>query len=298
MRLRACLKLARQKNTEDTDDDSSSGESSAEEFWEWYEEREYDSFFFPPGMFAASGSGPAHAETLMSQDDDSLPRRGNDGQAHCWDDADYQGVQVRSRSYLKNSVKEQSKSPMLELRNVDLFKSDRGCVHYALSAQGGVPKIREQGDERFLFVLNFRLQSFGLTLTWALPEDASWRTGPEGRLFDSFRSMSDEARNGRLKLLPKVLEGPWYVSAAIPPKPVLVGRQCPTTYFVCHDHMEASIDCSTSSLGRKLSQLLTAGHCVVALFVILEGLSEEELPERIFGGAAVFRTDAARIPSR
>jgi len=295
------MRIAAQKETEDTESSSTSCDTSDDEFWDWYtsEQREFDSFQFPPGYFT-SCLGEASEEFEPAADGfETLPRRGHESQTHCWDDADTAGVLVRSRGYLKNQVKEQTRSPMLELRHVDLFSAPTSYEHYSASSSSAVARLRKEGEERFLFVLNFRLHPLQLTITWAAPSSPPWKTDPAGQLFHSFcKAMTDDERNTRLKLLPKVMEGPWYITAALPPKPVLIGRQCPITYFAGDQYIEASIDCTSSGLGRKLTQLLTAGTCVVALFVIMEGKTEEELPERLLGGAAVHRTQADRISVR
>lgn len=292
------MRFADQKNAEDTESSSESYATSDEEFWDWYESegRTFDSFTFPPGFFIGSGSD---LQDPSAEDDLWLPRRGQMSQTHCWDDADVTGVCVRSQSYLQDKIKEQSTSPMLELRSADLFSTQRDCSHYSADLGGMLPRLRQQGDDRFFFVLNFCLQPLQLAIIWAEPENPPWKRDPPGRLFKRFLGgMLDDERNGRLKLLPKVVEGPWHVKAMVPSKPVLIGRQCPVTYFADDRHLEASIDCGASAFGRKLSQLLMGGTCVVALFVILEGQSEDELPERLLGGVALHRTEAGRIASR
>mmetsp|Transcript_116431 Transcript_116431/g.290767 ORF Transcript_116431/g.290767 Transcript_116431/m.290767 type:complete len:299 (-) Transcript_116431:14-910(-) len=298
------MRLAKQQETEDTESSGAETDSSDEEFWDWYEseDRDFDSLMFPPGFFFCGGEGQTASElSFDGTGSASLPRRQHAGQTHCWDDAEIAGVKVRSQAYLQNGVKEQSAGSMLELRIVDLFRAEgsHDDANYSESSGSAVRRLREDGDDRFLFVLNFRLQPLQLAIAWAAPEEPAWKATPSGQLFYNFcKAMHNNERNSRLKLLAKVVDGPWLVKACLPPKPVLIGQQCPVTYFESERYIEASISCESSSLGRKLSQMLSGGSCVVALYVLVEGKTEDELPERVLGGATLHHTDAAKLSTR
>jgi len=133
-----------------------------------------------------------------------------------------------------------------------------------------------------------------------VPENADWHDKPSGVLFDRFRNMSNAERSKRLKVLPKVVEGPWLVKKGVPDRPGVVGKKLVLEYFSSEDHLEISINCISSPAGRRIVQLLTgaARHFSMELFIILEGQAVDELPERILGGVSVFRGDLSKVATR
>jgi len=291
MNCKACLRLSRRTAVEDTDGSSEESDDS----WEWYEDREFDSLFFSPGQLRPRTEHPDAAADEPAPG--FLERRSRAGQTHCWDYADSSNIPVRGPNYLADSVKELSSPPMLELLSV-LMSASRGAAPNELSrAASAVHRARQDdGETRFLLFLNFELGNVQLSFAFAAFEEANWTDTPAGRLFESFcNRMSDAERGARLKLLPKVLDGPWVISASVPSKPTIISRQCPTTFCKGLDYLQASVDCSSSSLGKKLSKVVGGGQCELALFVVLEGQVEDELPERILGAASLFHTDASRV---
>lgn len=229
-----------------------------------------------------------------------MKRRRFEGQEHCWDLADATEGMVRGEHYLEDHRKVRSKSAMLELVEVDLLKASKEMVHYAASSQGRIPRLRQDGDDRFFFIVNFRLHPIQFAITWAVPTSADWLSKPEGVLFKRFREMSTEEKHLRVKVLPKVLEGPWLVKKGVPDRPGVVGKKLQVDYFQRENHLEVSINCISSPAGRRLVQLLTgaARHFSMELFIILEGQRSDELPERILAGVSVFKGDLAKIRTR
>lgn len=223
-----------------------------------------------------------------------------EGQDHCWDFPDCTQAVVRGSTYLLDRVKVPSAPAMLELVEVDLVRTNDEIVHYATCERGKIPGFRASGDRRFYFVINFRLPPIQLCITWAENPHADWAKKPEGNLFHKFCQMSVKERNTRIKVLPKVLEGPWLVKKGVPDRPGVIGKKLALDYFQADDHLEISINCISSATGRRLVQLLTgaARHFSMALYIILEGQSEDELPERVLGGISVFHGDLSRLPVR
>jgi hypothetical protein len=226
-------------------------------------------------------------------------RRRYEGQEHCWDVADATEMMVRGPSYLSDQRKVHSRSAMLELVDAHLFKANEEIVHYAKSSRGNILKMRQEGDDRFFFTMNFRLIPVQFAITWAVPKKADFLQKPEGLLFQRFREMSDDERNTRIKILLKVLEGPWIVKKGVPDRPGVVGRKTAIEYFADRDHIEASVNCISSQAGRRIASLLTgaARHFAMEIFIILEGQKGTELPERILASVGVHHGDLSKIPT-
>lgn len=258
----------------------------------------------PSEKTGSHGSSSEDDEALSGDDkaEDAIEfgefrRRRFVGEGHCWDNADATEMMLRGARYLEDKRKVHSRCAMLELVDAHLLKTDNEMVHYSQCPRGRVLQMRNDGDMRFFFVVNFRLPPIQFALTWAVPPKADWFAKPEGRLFQKFREMSDADRRNRLKILLKVVEGPWIVKQGVPDRPGVVGRKIEVDYFQNHDHLEVSINCISSQAGRRIVNLLTgaAKHFSMELFIILEGQCEDELPERILAGLSMFHGDLAKI---
>ncbi|CAK0799801.1 unnamed protein product [Prorocentrum cordatum] len=246
-----------------------------------------------------SDSGECDADDGVRYEDFS--RRKFDGQEHCWDAPDATETLVRGRmalaDYLSDSRKIRSQSSMLDLVDVHLMKSREEVVFYSQSSKSRIKSLRKAGDSRFFFVLNFRLPPVHLCITWAVPEDCAWSRRPEGVLFERFLRMSDKERNLRVKVLPKVTEGPWLVKTGMPDRPGIVGKKVDIVHNSGPSHTEMSVNCISSSTGRRIVNLLTgaAKHFSLELYLIIEGQRQDELPERILGGLSIHQGDLLKI---
>mmetsp|Transcript_53633 Transcript_53633/g.114523 ORF Transcript_53633/g.114523 Transcript_53633/m.114523 type:complete len:530 (-) Transcript_53633:36-1625(-) len=255
-----------------------------------------------PGGRTGNGSESCVADEVSTSGGDYLDfsRQEHEGQVHTWSEPDATQALVRGPDYLVDHHKVPSKPAMLELVEVDLVKTNDEMVHYSISSRGKVPKLREAGDDRFFFVLNFRLVPIQLAVIWAWPKDADWKDSPEGRLLQKYIDMTPEQRSTRLKVLPKVTEGPWLVKKGVPDRPGVVGKKLKCDNFRGEDHLEVSINCISAAAGRRLVQLLTGAASLFSmeLFLILEGQSRQELPERVLGGLAVHHGNLGKLRPR
>lgn len=231
-----------------------------------------------------------------------LPRRGKDGQTNCWAEPDATVMLVRGPAYISDRCKVLSCPSMFRLVCVDAWLTDDPIVHYAASRRSGnvVRQLRDAGDRRFLFVTNWLVSPFQFVVVWAAPEDSGWLASPEGLLFSRFRVMTDDQRNARLKIIPRVVEAPLMVRQVMPETPTIVGKKLPISYFLGEDYLEASINVVSSDSGRRLMRMLTSSSrwFSTEVYVALEGQQVEELPERVLGGFSIHRLNLSTIPRR
>lgn len=242
---------------------------------------------------------------FINSDAQYFPRRVHAGQRSCWDDVDSTVMMVRGSSYLDDRCRVRSEGSMLKLLACDLYITDDPVVHYCASRRVGniVRKIRKSGDNRFLFVTNWLISPFQFVVIWVVPQDADWQESPEGRLFRAFRTMSDDERNQRLKVIPRVIEAPSMLKRALPETPSMLGKRIPIGYFGGSNYLEASLGVVSSPIGRQILGLMQSASSAnsefsVEIFLLIEGQSTSELPERILGGFSTHRVDAARLPKR
>lgn len=301
MRCRCCCCCKDRRRRQDRRTSSTSGDSESavseeeEDFWEHYEQREFDSFAFPPGvlcpaMICCSVPPSEGEEAEVAPGVPSFPRRSRLDQKNCWDSADGAGIKVRGPGYLQDRKKCESKSPMLVLDGAQLLRG-RDLESYSNSS-----KCCFRGNG-FSLILNFRLPDVQLVISWSVAEGADWLDTPQGLQFWRFvYEMSAEDRSRRLKLIARVLEGSFMLKQAVGSKPAIIGNQCSIQYFRHQDSLEASMDMGDSSIGRRLRGLLD-GSSVLELFILLEGLNPAELPERLLGGLTLCRVDVASLAS-
>eukprot|EP00929_Paragymnodinium_shiwhaense_P027825 TRINITY_DN16248_c0_g1_i1.p1 TRINITY_DN16248_c0_g1~~TRINITY_DN16248_c0_g1_i1.p1 ORF type:complete len:424 (-),score=72.69 TRINITY_DN16248_c0_g1_i1:211-1452(-) len=267
-----------------------------------------------PGSPLADDSLPASAGKQTSQTSlcsvSSLPRRSPSRKNDCWDSVDVTQMVVRGPSYLSDSKKVTSPPAMLELLECHYFlvspataaaagssSSSCSCVaNYASQhARPGnaVGRIRQSGDNRFLFIKNYLIDPYQVVVVWAVPEGADWHNSSPGKLWSKFLKMSTEERNNRLKVIPRIIEAPWLLKMAIPEKPGLVGKKVAITYYQDSDYLEASVNVISSFVGRQTLKVMLryAKLFSVEVGITIEAQSTEELPERVLCGFSNLKVD-------
>jgi len=243
--------------------------------------------------FSASGKPSrrlSRANTLLSTGGGSpwgiCSRRG--GEVNSWDDVDGTTFSVRGPGYLRDRAKAPSASALLELLVVDLFRASEEIVHVSTSDRAKtVHRVRREGEERTLLVLSVRLAPLHLVAVWALP--AQQADCPASRLASRLvdGSMGHAEVLKRLKVIPRIREGPWVARRIVGENSTTVlGRNLPLDCFRGEGELEVSVNVASSAMAERICRVLQraaqALHVEVAL--LLEGQSEDELPERILGG--------------
>jgi len=222
-------------------------------------------------------------------------KRGNG--PHTWSDVDATAVPVRGSSYFSSGGKEPSRVALCETLCVDLIRVQSDIEHMSQHPDGVVQLLRKDGEDRFLFVLNWRLPPVQVVCVFALPTKAPDADAEHTlALFERFKNMEDAERNRRFKVIPSVKEGPWLVKRSLG-RPTIMGKALAIDYF--HQpgsHFEVSIDVFSSSTARSIVGLVQSAASKVVLDVatLFECQAAAELPERIFGGFCLNRCDLSK----
>lgn len=215
------------------------------------------------------------------------------GTRNSWDTVDASVFKVRGPTYLENRKKEASEASMAELLVVDLFMSPTDIARAAKSdAAKTVGRLRRGGEGRMLLVLNFRLVPLHVVVVWALPpKGAPGAEDNASALLHRFMNdMGDLERNSRLKVIPRIVNGPWPIRKLVGENcPAILGKGIPVTYFEGNNEVEISVSIAASSAAQRVSRaMLRAGSALdVELALVIEGQAENELPERLLGGFRV-----------
>jgi hypothetical protein len=119
-------------------------------------------------------------------------------------------------------------------------------------------------------------------------------TTPLGRVCNPFFfGDSDVFRHERFKLIPRIVQGNIVVRKAVGSKPSILGRKLKQYYIRNPRYFEIVIDIGSDPIADRIVKLAlgSAKHLVVDMMFMLEGISAEELPERILAGARIQNLD-------
>eukprot|EP00929_Paragymnodinium_shiwhaense_P067904 TRINITY_DN34137_c0_g1_i1.p1 TRINITY_DN34137_c0_g1~~TRINITY_DN34137_c0_g1_i1.p1 ORF type:complete len:508 (+),score=93.97 TRINITY_DN34137_c0_g1_i1:180-1703(+) len=207
---------------------------------------------------------------------------------------------VRGPNYLNDGNKVFSQSHMLELLNVHYFiPGPQPPSNYAEHPRSFVQKLREEGDNRFFFVVNLLLDPMQAAAVWAVPEGADWFDSREGQLWHKFCNEMDEyERNHRFKIIPRITQAPWIVKQAVPEIPSIVGTKLPVTWKRGDNYLEGCIDIVRTDFARKIVRHMQSAskHFTVDVYFVIEAVEQDELPERMLCGWGQNPIDMGALP--
>lgn len=214
---------------------------------------------------------------------------------------------VRAESFLKTNKKEASGDALLSLVAADAIPAVNGLDHVTSTKEDVVRCF----PQRQFFVVNLRCPSVSFVLYFVFPTPSAWQkrvaTGtppvslPAMRLLRAFCSpkTTDRWRSDRLKFVPRIVEGPWLFRCVTPTAPAMIARHLKSSFFFGPNYCEVSIDVCSSFVARKIwcAAAGAAASIVVDLAFIIQGETEDELPEQVFAVARVCRLDISGCES-
>ena len=122
------------------------------------------------------------------------------------------------------------------------------------------------------------------------------------RLLQQFIDGDDEFRDSTLKIIPRVSEGSWVVKKGVGRVPAILGKKVAQTYHISRGEgganvVEVDADLATSRIAGQIVGLIKS-YCktiVVDMSFLLQGDSEETLPESLIGGIRIHKADMDRV---
>ena len=118
-------------------------------------------------------------------------------------------------------------------------------------------------------------------------------------LLTKFLNGTDEFRDGRLKIVPRVAEGSWVVKKSIGRVPAILGKKVKQLYYrnVEKNYLEIDADLGTSMVAGRIISMIkgTCRGLKVDLSFLLQGDQKGELPESLLGGIRMIHVDLDKI---
>jgi len=204
----------------------------------------------------------------------------------CWSKPDHNIFMVRSASYLKDRIKSPSSPAVFQCRGVDVWITDNAERNIARhpSVLGG--KL----DEEDTFIVNFLLPFSNFVAYFTVPPIEEMPANV-ANVWSKFVKGDQQYRDGKLKLLPVVVDGPWIVKKAVGPgtSPAMIGRDLPLQYYFTEPTAtkkgvyEVDVLVTASRIARGILNVVK-GHTkslTIAFAFIIEASEEAQLPETV-----------------
>lgn len=119
-------------------------------------------------------------------------------------------------------------------------------------------------------------------------DNATWEA-----LWERFLGMTPQQRGSRLKLLPVIVTGPQTFQNSIANKPAIIGNKLKCSWFESQNHLECIVEVGTSLLASQMWKLMLpqSKHLAMDMAWLIEGQTEDELPEVVVAAAHLSRPD-------
>jgi len=226
-----------------------------------------------------------------------------------WAEAPTLSYTVRGQSYMKDHKKVQSEDAVFSLLTVDAVRTADNkpilgglCYHPGERIQRALRREEETGVAElpeFVFAINLAIPGppfYHVVIYFGCDDIEALKTNetPLGRLARPFFfGSSDDFRDSTFKLIPRIVEGNFIVKKAVGSQPTILGRKVKQHYIRHPRFLELIVDIGQDPIARNVVGLCLgyAQTLVVDMMLVLEGLSEETLPERILGGVRLKNLD-------
>eukprot|EP00939_MAST-03C_sp_MAST-3C-sp1_P003053 g3053.t1 len=216
-------------------------------------------------------------------------RGGTDDEASCFSEPfDFM---VRGENYLIDRKKIKCGKPRLHLIGADLHdaKPEQRAHIMAQSSHHVGRFMAKHGDQApWLFVVNFMVPSGNISIYFASATRAdTFRSSlASDDLLARFIQGSDNFRNTRLKLIPRIVKGNWFVRKVVGTKPAILGTKgLGIVYHRTKRYLEMDIDLTKSRVANGIWSVVQqyAESLVIDLAFVIESQHVSELPENLLG---------------
>ncbi|KAJ3682330.1 hypothetical protein LUZ60_014903 [Juncus effusus] len=227
----------------------------------------------------------------------TLQRDSNHNLLSSWTTAEPSTFLIRGQSYLHDNQKIKANNTLMQMVGADWIQSDKREDDLSGRPGGLVQKYAAQGGGEFFFVVNIQVPggtTYSLALYYMLNTPLE-----KIPLLESFVNGDDAFRNSRFKLIPYISKGSWIVKQSVGKKACLVGQALEINYFRGSNYLELGVDVGSSTVARGVVSLVLGylNNLVIEMAFLIQGNTQEELPEVLLGTCRLNHLDAAKAVS-
>ncbi|KAH9607830.1 hypothetical protein KSS87_007027 [Heliosperma pusillum] len=237
-----------------------------------------------------AGNGDWIDETINGGSLRHVDLNGSNG----WASPPGQLFNLRSKHYFSNKTKSPSADYLLRPTAVDWLRSLTKLDHVLSRPDNRVMHVLRDRHARGLrhktFVLAVNLQVPGREHHSAVFYFSTDEPIQPGSLLDRFINGDDAFRNNRLKLVNRIVKGPWIVKTAVGNySACLLGKALTCRYHRGPNYLEIDVDLSSSKIAGAMVHLALGYVTTVSVDMgfVVEAQNEEELPERLIGAVRI-----------
>lgn len=192
---------------------------------------------------------------------------------------------VRGATYLTDKVKISAGPSEFQLKGMNLWnlKTKEDGLNIASSALGSF--------DVFTFVINFIVPG---TPYLALSMYFQPKEGGElSSIMEKFLREEKDERDARFKLIPSITGGSWFLRNLVPSTPALICKKLSCFYTKKENYFQLDVDISSDGTAKTIVGLVrsTTSSLVIDMAFVLEGKTNDELPERMLGTVRLSQLD-------
>lgn len=227
----------------------------------------------------------------------TLPKDSSFNMPCSWAAADPSSFLIRGDNYLEDRQKIKAKGTLLQIVAADWLRSDKREDDLASRPGGIVQKYAGKGGSEFFFVMNIQVPGttmYNLALYYMLKTPLN-----ETPLLERFVNGDDAFRNSRFKLIPYISKGSWIVKQSVGKKSCLLGQALEVNYYRGKNYLELDINVGSSTVARGVVSLVLGylNNLVIEMAFLIQGNTQDELPEVLLGTCRLNHLDAAKSVS-
>ena len=223
--------------------------------------------------------------------------------AHAWSEPPADGFRVRSHAYLSDRVKLPSAQHAFRLRRTLVLPSARKLSHVA--AAYPLPP-RPPGSPPLLLVVFQVPGALRLHLVLVWERDHAADDGVDARDLRAFERLLGRCSaaetvgelHGKLKIVPNVAEGGGiFVRKTVGNKPAIISNALKQAQWAGNGYVEVDIDIESSAVAKHILGVVKplSQALAIDLAFVIEGQTEDELPERLLGAVRLHRINLGRF---
>ncbi|GMQ02725.1 hypothetical protein CsSME_00048822 [Camellia sinensis var. sinensis] len=201
---------------------------------------------------------------------------------------------LRGENYFSKKQKSPSGAWLLQPAGVDWLRSatklDNVLARPDNRVMNALRKAQSQGEYLKTFVLAVNLQVPGRDQHSAVFYFSTDDPIVSGSLLQRFVDGDNSFRNQRLKIVNRIVKGPWIVKATVGNySACLLGKALTCNYRRGSNYLEIDVDMGSSAIASAVLHLALGYVTAVTVDMgfVVEAQAEDELPERLLGAVRV-----------